>query len=196
VSGPAEAIAAVQPLFDVLGQKTWHFGEQAEQANVVKIAANLTLACAIEAMSEAAQLVKSYGVAPGELLEMLAGTLFASPAYKTYGAIIAQERFTPPGFKATLGLKDVQLALTAGEAARVPLPFAGIVRDNFLDAIAHGEADLDWSVIARVAQRRAGSRLIKISDRSLTVTALIKDEAFGRSAPAEISPGCGQANAQ
>jgi 3-hydroxyisobutyrate dehydrogenase-like beta-hydroxyacid dehydrogenase len=158
VSGPAQATGAVQPLFDVLGQKSWHFGEKAEQANVVKIATNLTLACAIEAMSEGAQLVRGHDIAAEGFLEMLSATLFAAPAYKTYGPMIAEDRFSPTGFKATLGLKDVKLALSAGEAAHVPLPFAAVLRDNFLDAIAHGEGDLDWSVIARVAQRRAGSR--------------------------------------
>jgi 3-hydroxyisobutyrate dehydrogenase-like beta-hydroxyacid dehydrogenase len=156
-AGSSDAIVTVQPLFDVLGQKTWRFGEKPEQANIVKIATNFTLACAIEAMSEGAQFVSSHDVSPKVFLEMLTGTLFAAPAYKTYSSLIAEERFSPAGFNVTLGLKDVRLALAAGEAAHVPLPFASILRDNFLDAIAHGEADLDWSALARVARRRAGS---------------------------------------
>lgn len=158
VAGPPDAIATVQPLFDTMGQKTWHFGDKPEQANAVKIAANLMLACAIEAMGEAAQLVDSHGVARKDFLEMLTGTVFAAPAYKIYGAMIAEERFSPAGFKIPLGLKDVRLALSAGEAAHVPLPFASVLRDNFLDAIANGDADLDWSAISKVAKRRAGAK--------------------------------------
>ena len=157
VAGPPDAIAAVQPLFDALGQKTWSFGELPEQANIVKIATNLTIACAIEAMSEGAQFVRSHGVPPKSFLDMLGDTLFASPAYKTYGTLIAEERYSPAGFNVKLGLKDVRLALSAGEAAHVPLPFASVLRDNFLDAIAHGDAELDWTAVAKVAQRRAGS---------------------------------------
>ena len=56
----------------------------------------------------------------------------------------------------TLGLKDVRLALAAGEASGVPLPFASVVRDNMIDAIGHGDADKDWSALALVARRRAG----------------------------------------
>ena len=89
---------------------------------------------------------------------MLTGTVFAAPAYKIYGAMIAEERFSPAGFKIPLGLKDVRLALSAGEAAHVPLPFASVLRDNFLDAIANGDADLDWSAISKVAKRRAGAK--------------------------------------
>jgi 3-hydroxyisobutyrate dehydrogenase-like beta-hydroxyacid dehydrogenase len=155
-AGPSAAIERLQPLFDAMGQKTWRFGEDPEKANVVKIAANLMLACAIEAMSETAQLVSSNGVAPKDFLEMITNTVFAAPAYKTYGALIAEERFSPAGFKIPLGLKDVRLALAAGDAVNVPLPFASVLRDNFLDAIANGDGELDWSAIAKVAQRRAG----------------------------------------
>jgi 3-hydroxyisobutyrate dehydrogenase-like beta-hydroxyacid dehydrogenase len=70
--------------------------------------------------------------------------------------MIANGRFEPPGFDLLLGLKDAKLALEAGEAAAVPLPFASVLRDNYLDAIAHGDAGKDWSAISRVAARRAG----------------------------------------
>jgi len=38
----------------------------------------------------------------------------------------------------------------------VPLPFASVLRDAFIDAIANGDAGKDWSAIARVAARKAG----------------------------------------
>jgi 3-hydroxyisobutyrate dehydrogenase-like beta-hydroxyacid dehydrogenase len=43
-----------------------------------------------------------------------------------------------------------------GEAVGVPLPFASVLRDNFVDAIGHGDGDKDWSAVADVAFRRAG----------------------------------------
>ena len=114
VAGAKEAVDRVHPLLAAIGQRIWPFGQNPEAANVVKIATNLTLACAIEAMGEGTHLVAGYGV-PGEAyLEMLAGTLFAAPAYKVYGPMIAHKRFTPPGFRVQLGLKDVKLALQAG----------------------------------------------------------------------------------
>ncbi|MCZ7171591.1 NAD(P)-binding domain-containing protein, partial [Salmonella enterica] len=39
-AGAAATVAAVQPLFDVLGQKTWYLGERPEQANAAKLAVN------------------------------------------------------------------------------------------------------------------------------------------------------------
>lgn len=155
-AGDPLLLAKVQPLFEVLGQHTWHFGDQPEQANIVKIAANFTLASAIEAMAEGSALVRNYGVSGADYLHMLTSTLFASPAYKGYGGLIAEEKFEPAGFKLSLGMKDVGLALEAGANSHTPMPFASVLKDNFLDAVAQGDADLDWSALAKVAARRAG----------------------------------------
>ena len=40
--------------------------------------------------------------------------------------------------------------------ARVPLPSASLLRDRLLAAIAHGDADRDWAVLAREQARTAG----------------------------------------
>jgi 3-hydroxyisobutyrate dehydrogenase-like beta-hydroxyacid dehydrogenase len=76
--------------------------------------------------------------------------------FKTYGGIIADERYSPPGFKLRLGLKDVKLAIAAAEAVDAPLPLASLVHDNVLTAISRGMADLDWSATARLAAENAG----------------------------------------
>ncbi|MER2249176.1 NAD(P)-dependent oxidoreductase [Methylorubrum podarium] len=155
-AGDDAAITRVQPLFDAMGTKTWHFGTEPEKANAVKLAGNFMLVAAIEAMGEAAAFAEGHGVAGAEVLEMLTGTLFAAPVYKNYGAMIMEGRYEPPGFTVRLGLKDVRLALAAGEAANVPMPFASVLRDNLLDAIAHGDGDIDLAGLATVAARRSG----------------------------------------
>jgi len=155
-AGDPAAIARVQPLLDAIGQKTWPVGTEPHRANVVKLAGNFMIAAAIETMGEAAAMAEGYGVAPAELLDVLTNTVFNVPVYKNYADIIAAQRYDPAGFKLTLGLKDVRLALEAGDAVHAPLPFASVLRDNLLDAIAHGQSDQDWSSVAEVARRRAG----------------------------------------
>ncbi|MGA0588131.1 NAD(P)-dependent oxidoreductase [Dyella sp. KRB-257] len=154
-AGKPAAVDTVRPLLEAMGAKIWPMGEAPERANVVKIAGNFMLAAAIESMAEACALTRAHGVGAAEFLEMMTSTLFASPAYQGYGKLIAEERYSPAGFAMPLGLKDVGLALDAGEATRVPMPFAGVLRDNFLDALAHGGEALDWSALALVAARRA-----------------------------------------
>lgn len=154
-AGKPTAIDKVRPLLDAMGAKVWPMGEDPVRANVVKIGGNFMLAAAIESMAEASTLTRAYGVSAGDFLEVMTSTLFASPAYQGYGKLIAEQRFSPAGFAMPLGLKDVGLALGAGEAKRVPLPFAGVLRDGFLEALAGGGEELDWSALALVAARRA-----------------------------------------
>jgi 3-hydroxyisobutyrate dehydrogenase-like beta-hydroxyacid dehydrogenase len=154
-AGEPSAIEPVAPLFEAMGQKTWSLGQEPYRANVVKLAGNFMLGCAIEAMAEACAMAQAHDVAPADVLEMLTNSLFSSPVYKGYGSLIAEERFEPALFKLVLALKDVRLALMAGEQGRVPMPFASVLRDNLIEAIAQGDGDKDFAALARVASRRA-----------------------------------------
>jgi len=155
-AGEETALAKVQPLLDVMGKRTWRVGTAPHQANVAKLQVNFMIAAAIETMAEAFTVAEKSGVNPSFMYELVTETLFAAPAYKTYGQFIVDQQFTPAKFKLKLGLKDIRLALAAGEAVDAPAPLAALLRDNFIDAIAHGGADLDWAGLATVARRRAG----------------------------------------
>lgn len=154
-AGDPDTLRDVQPLFDILGQKTWMFGDRPEQANAVKLAVNTMIAAAIGAMGEGVALSQGYGIPKADFIDLITSTIFAAPVYKGYGAAIAEDRFEPAGFKLALGLKDVRLTMEAAESAHVPLPIASVLRDNHLDSLAHGEGHLDWAALARVSTRRA-----------------------------------------
>jgi 3-hydroxyisobutyrate dehydrogenase-like beta-hydroxyacid dehydrogenase len=36
------------------------------------------------------------------------------------------------------------------------MPLASLIRNHFLSAVAHGQAELDWSSVTRVPARNAG----------------------------------------
>ena len=156
-AGDAAALDRVQPLLDAMGRRTWRLGEEPRRATAAKLAGNFLIAAAIESMGEAVILAERHGVQASELLEILTATLFAAPVYRNYGALIAERRYEPAGFRLELGLKDVHLALEAGEAARTPLPVASLLRDHLLEAIAQGDGDRDWAALAEVARRHAGA---------------------------------------
>jgi 3-hydroxyisobutyrate dehydrogenase-like beta-hydroxyacid dehydrogenase len=155
-AGDPAVIDRVQPLFDAMGRKTYRVGDKPRHANIAKIAGNLMVACAIEALSESAALLRKYEMAAPEVLDVIVESLFNVPVYQGYSRAVGREIFEPPGFDLVLGMKDVRLALKAGEAAQVPLPFASVLADNFMDAMANGDAHKDWAAIAKVAARRAG----------------------------------------
>jgi 3-hydroxyisobutyrate dehydrogenase-like beta-hydroxyacid dehydrogenase len=155
-AGPYEAVAKLAPLFGVIGRRTFDAGTNPEGAAAVKLGNNMVLGCAIEAMAEAFALIRKFGVQPESFFDVLTDGLFAAPAYKVYGNIIAKEAYEQAGFSVKLGFKDSNLMLAAGQAANVPLPSLNVYRDRLLSALAHGEGDLDWAVMARDQARSSG----------------------------------------
>ena len=154
-AGATPDIEQVRPLFDVMGQKTWLVGDEPYRANALKLAGNFMLGCAIEAMAEACALTEAHGLSSSETLQMLTNTLFSAPVYKNYGALITERRYEPAMFKLSLALKDIRLALAAGEDGGVPMPFASVLRDNLIEAVAQGDGAKDFAALARVTSRRA-----------------------------------------
>ncbi|HZU46065.1 MAG TPA: NAD-binding protein, partial [Mycobacterium sp.] len=140
-----------------IGQRTFVVSEQPHTANLVKLSGNFLIASVIESLGEAIALIGKGGVDPLQYVDILTSTLFSAPAYQTYGGLIARQQFQPAGFAATLGFKDVRLVLAAAEDLQVPLPLASLLRDRFLSLVANGHGDLDWSAIATLAGRDAGS---------------------------------------
>src|ERR1700723_1800172 len=130
--GPGQTLAQCQPLFDAIGQRTFAVGDKPSSANLVKLSGNFLLAAMIECLGEAFALVRKGGVDPHAYLEILTNTLFSAPAYKTYGTIIADQKYEPAGFKMSLGLKDIRLALAAPDPLAPPMPGASLGPDNFL----------------------------------------------------------------
>ncbi len=155
-AGPPEAVASLAPIWEVVGRAVFNAGTNPAGAAAVKLANNMVLGCAIEAMGEGFALTRKFGVDPVVFNQVLTEGLFSAPSYKAYGGIISTEAYDQVGFTVKLGLKDANLMLAAGQAANVPLPSCNVYRDRLLGAIAHGEGDLDWAVIARDQARASG----------------------------------------
>ena len=164
-AGETSATKTVMPLLEAIGQRTFVVSPTPKTANLVKLSGNFLIASVMESLGEAMALVGKGGVDRAQYFEILTSTLFDAPVYKTYGGLIAREAFEPAGFAAPLGEKDFGLALAASEELRVPMPFAGILRDRFLTLPANGGEQLDWSAIGGLAASDAG-----IAKRSATAS--------------------------
>ena len=148
-AGPEALLDECQPLFDALGKKTHRLGPEPERANLAKLSANLVMASMLEVFGEAFALAESYGLEALQLLGILEDSMLRPEALDGYGKRIASQQFEPAGFRLALGLKDVDLALAASEAAALQMPFASVLRDRFLVAMARGLEGQDWSAVAR-----------------------------------------------
>lgn len=156
VPGGAPAdVERCSAVFAALGQGLFPMGS-APQASLAKLLGNFMIASTIEMLGESLALAEKAGLDPSRLLGMLTGTLFGAPVIKRYGQLVADTAFEPAGFQLALGLKDVNLALGAGEELRVPLPLASLVRERMLTALAHGRERFDWSGFASVIREAAG----------------------------------------
>jgi 3-hydroxyisobutyrate dehydrogenase-like beta-hydroxyacid dehydrogenase len=154
-AGRSELVERCRPLFDVIGRQTFVVGAEPWQANVSKLCGNFMISSAIEALGEAYATLRKSGVAPLTFLEIM-NALFGSPVIANYGSIIAKEQFEPAQFALHLGLKDLRLVLATADERSAPMPMASLVHDHMVSAVAQGQADMDWSSVARVAAREAG----------------------------------------
>ncbi len=155
-AGPPAAIEKVRPLLEAAGQALYVLSGKPADANVVKLAGNFMITAAIEALAESLALVGKAGISPETFLRILTETLFAAPAYRTYGKVLIEGRFSPPGFRLPLGAKDNRLLLREGERHDVPLPLASLIHDRMIAALAKGYGELDWSSFGRIAAEEAG----------------------------------------
>lgn len=155
-AGAPASVQRAMPVLESMAQKVWPFGEQPSAANLVKISGNFMLFAAVEALAESIALVRKAGVDEHAYVDMMTNTLFAAPIYKGYAPLITKQQYQPPGFAAPLGLKDVRLALAAGENLKVPLPLGSLVRDKFLALIARGGEGDDIAALGKIAAEQAG----------------------------------------
>jgi len=153
--GRAEAIEKVRPILEVIGGRIWDMGGEATAANAAKIACNMMITMAIEAMAEAVVLTEANGVARDRFFELILGTLFGSRSYQVYSANIAGSRYEP-GFKATLGLKDLRLAREAASDAGRSLPMLDAVHGRMRETVDAGFGEKDWSFMAQVTIGETG----------------------------------------
>ncbi len=155
-AGAQADLQAAAPVFAAIGEKVFPIGETPSMANLVKLCGNFAILSVIEILAEAMTLSTKGGVPKAKLLEVFTGTLFDAPVFRNYGAILVEERFTPAGFKAPLGLKDMRLVGEAAETHRVAMPLLSVLRDHLLETIAKEGDDIDWSGIGRTVARNAG----------------------------------------
>lgn len=154
-AGAPAALEKVKPALDVISKCVWDMGEEPSAAYAAKIACNMMITMAIEAMAEAVVLTEANGLSRERFFELILGTLFGSGPYHTYSRNIIANEYQP-GFKATLGLKDLGLASAAVEQAGRALPMLAAVHGQMLEVVESGMGERDWSAIAALTVQPRG----------------------------------------
>ncbi|MGB3911594.1 MAG: NAD(P)-dependent oxidoreductase [Pseudolysinimonas sp.] len=153
-AGAPSDLERAAPYFEIMGKRVWTVGTEARTANVVKAAVNYTIIHALQAIGESVALVEANDVDAGLFTELLSSTLFPGPVYSGYGSMIAERRYTPPGFTMALGSKDLGLAEAIAADAGIAIPTAPVLREVFDAALASEDLkDLDWSAVAEITRQ-------------------------------------------
>jgi 3-hydroxyisobutyrate dehydrogenase len=141
-SGPEEARAGCDPVFDAIGQKTiWM--DEAGDGQRLKMVANSWVLAITEAVAETISLARRLGVDPQAFLDLIEGGPLDSAYAHIKGKMMIEGEY-PPSFPLELAAKDAGLALEAADEAEERLPLLKAVREQMALAVelGHGEEDM------------------------------------------------------
>jgi len=144
-SGPEEARARVQAIFDAIGRETLWLGP-AGQGTRMKLVLNNWLVAQVEAVAETVALTHALGLDPHLFPDAIDNAPLGSPYAVAKARAMISGEFSP-GFALRLAFKDAGLALDAAEQLGLSLPLTAALAPRWRQAIADGHADDDVSSV-------------------------------------------------
>lgn len=155
VGGPKEPFDACLPIFEKMGIKIIHVGENGK-GTTLKLINNLIMGVAIEAVAEALVLAAKAGIDPQKVMEITSVGGARTGAMETRGGRMIKHDFSPH-FSVNNLHKDLSSALKLGEEVGVSLPAASISREMLRAAKSQGKGDLDSCVVVTVIEALANT---------------------------------------
>jgi 3-hydroxyisobutyrate dehydrogenase-like beta-hydroxyacid dehydrogenase len=155
VGGPKETFDACLPIFEKMGIKIIHVGENGK-GTTLKLINNLIMGVAIEAVAEALVLAAKAGVDPQKVMEITSVGGARTGAMETRGGRMIKHDFSPH-FSVNNLHKDLSSALKLGEEVGVSLPAASISREMLRAAKSQGKGDMDSCVVVTVIEALANT---------------------------------------
>ena len=147
-----ETYSCVQPLLLRMGKNIVHCGKNGS-GSAVKLCNNAALAAQMVGICEAMNLGEALGVDPTVLANVMNSSTAKCwsgevnnphPDVARHVGIGASANEYNGGFASDLMLKDLNLAVDAGEEERLALPIAGLTRDLYRLASIHGYGQKDF----------------------------------------------------
>jgi 3-hydroxyisobutyrate dehydrogenase len=145
-SGPPDAEPAVQPVFAAIGRKTVWLGA-AGQGSRMKLVVNAYMSTLIEGVAEALELAGHLGIAPEKVAAAIEGGPLDAPIADAKLHKMDSGDFAPE-FPLEWALKDVDLAIEAAGADRLPLLEALSRQWRGAVEAGHGREDISAARLA------------------------------------------------
>lgn len=154
---PRATYEAILPVFQAIGQRLFHVGEQAGQGATVKTVNQLLCGAHIAVVAEAFALAAKVGVDLAVLLDIMGGSAASSWMLKDRGPRMLQ---ADPEVSSAVDIfvKDLGIVLEAGRDAKAALPIAAIAHQMFLATSGRGDGRADDSQVIRSYYALNGAR--------------------------------------
>lgn len=169
VGGDAAALERVRPILNAMGnpERVIHIGESGA-GQLCKVCNQIAIGGTLAVVGEAFALARKAGVDPARVREALLGGFASSRVLEVHGERILRQNYTP-GFRTRLYHKDMGIALETARAYDVPMPVSAAVQQLVNRMMAAGQAEADYSALARVLFELAGLERLDGSDRQASM---------------------------
>lgn len=157
VGGSAETLAQVMDLFDTMGKKVLHMGDNGSGA-VAKLAHNTIVGINNLALAEGFAIAAKSGLSADRFLELVQLGSAGSKAAELKGRKIIEHDFTNQ-FSLALMLKDLKLASSLTDGSGIPAPMLNLAKSLFQAGQTQGFGDEDLSSIVKVYEAWIGKQI-------------------------------------
>lgn len=154
VGGDADAVAAAQPIFSVLGRETVHLGTVGSGA-LMKLVNNFVCGVQAASFAEALAFIDVAGLDRVKALSILTGGAPGSGIVKRVADRVGTGDYTP-NFALRWMAKDLSYALIEGDARKAKLQTVAAALSLFQRAIEEGYGDEDFSAVSKLSSPKDG----------------------------------------
>jgi 3-hydroxyisobutyrate dehydrogenase-like beta-hydroxyacid dehydrogenase len=153
-SGDKQAFDKCHDILGNLGEKMFYLGTK-EESRYTKLMINSMTAATCQIMAEALAFGEKVGLDWDQMVEVLSNSGLESPFIKLRLGSLTKREFNAR-FTTSMMIKDYDLALSAANKAKMPLPVISMVR-QFLGMLeATGRGNLDYSALLLLMEELGG----------------------------------------
>ncbi len=162
VGGDRAVFERAEDILACMGKSARYIGPSG-MGCYAKLVFNMIVSVTLEAFSEGMALATKAGIDPALMYEIIQAGRARSGIAEMKGPPILRRDFTP-FFPLKLMDKDLQLALEAAHALRVPMPALSATKQIFLASIADGRGEEDFSTIIKFFEKAIGAEVAPRKD--------------------------------
>ncbi|SIS82352.1 NAD(P)-dependent oxidoreductase [Phaeovulum vinaykumarii] len=155
VGAEADALAAVRPLLELMGQRIFHVGGAPGQGAAAKAVNQLLCGVHLAAAGEALSMAEAMGLDLPVMLDIVSNSAAGSWMLRDRGPRMIEDTDVVTS-AVDIFAKDLGIVLDVARAERLGLPLSAAAHQMFLAGSGRGEGKLDDSQVIRSYRALAG----------------------------------------